>query len=119
MDMVLIRLAPGPDMRSRPLTPEIAVDILWSAAIPDDRLEHIRARHGPGPETVDLALFHTTDGPDSTAATTTTALCLCYRAIETAPALAGWTATALTSGPRPGTTSAPDVRTTIRQLESG
>jgi hypothetical protein len=109
MDMVLIRLAPGPDMRNRPLTPEIAVDILWSAAIPDDRLEHIRARHGPGPETVDLALFHTTDGPDSTAATT--ALCLCYRAIETAPALAGWTAVALTSGPRPDTTSAPVTTT--------
>ena len=111
MDMVLIRLAPVPDSRNRSLTPEIVVDILWSAAIPEDRLEHIRARHGPGPETVDLALFHTTDGPDSTAATAATALCLCYRAIETAPALAGWTATALTPGPRPDATSAPVTTT--------
>jgi hypothetical protein len=95
MDMVLIRLAHPEDPRIRPLNPEVALDILWAAATPDDRLEHIRARYGPTPDTIDLALFHRADPSSATAA----ALRVCGRAILRSPALAAWTATVIPHQP--------------------
>ena len=89
MDMGVIRLAPGPDARTRTLEAEIAMDILWAAAIPDDRLEHIRARPGPPPATLDIVVFLNCTVPVSA---TDLALRLCRRALLTAPVLNGWTA---------------------------
>ena len=93
MQMVLIRLSPSPAAGVKVLSPEVAVDILWAAATPEDRLEHIRARHGPTKNDIDIALFH----KDMKAAVhsepaVNAALRLCHRAISVAPVLGGWLA---------------------------
>lgn len=95
MDLVPIRLSAGAEARNRdqPPSPETVVDVLWAAAIPTDRLEHIRARHGPAPGTVDAVLFvlPTGAGPAGSAGSTTdVALRLCHRALAAAPSLSGW-----------------------------
>lgn len=90
MNVVLLRLASGPAARTRTLSPEMAVDILWATAVPDDRLEHIRARYGPTPEHIAVAMFLHEDatGPPPM----DTALGLCHRAISTSQTFLGWTA---------------------------
>ncbi|MEZ0106326.1 hypothetical protein ABH920_000307 [Catenulispora sp. EB89] len=93
--MALLRLCPGPDARISTPSPEIVADILWAAAVPADGLEHIRARHGPTPTAIDLALFHIGSEAETVA---DIALRLCRRAIDAAPALAGWTATRIPLG---------------------
>ena len=91
MDFALIRLTAPVQHRApdrQPTNPDIVADILWAAAIPGDRLEHVRARQGLVAGVVDVAVFHrptTTPGEQE-------ALHLCQRAIATAPVLAGWTA---------------------------
>jgi hypothetical protein len=96
MDLILLRLTAPPagcvGSNRQPLDPEIIADVIWTTAIPDDRLEHIRARPGPDSRSVDLVLFLRTiaNRPGTEAALT-----MCRRAIDTAPALGGWTATAI------------------------
>ena len=90
MDVVLIRLAAGPAARTRTLSPEMAVDILWATAVPDDRLEHIRARYGPTPDQIAVALFLLEDAAGKPAMDT--ALGLCHRAISTSQTFLGWAA---------------------------
>jgi hypothetical protein len=71
-----------------PVTPETLVDILWACAIPEDGLEHLRARREDDQSPIDVAVFHRTDpaeNPDQS-------LALCRRALQTAPPLKGWTA---------------------------
>ena len=85
MDMVLLRLSPGPKARARALKPEIVADILWAVTISDDHIEHVRAQRGTAPGSVDLVLSQRT-GTGAAAA----ALDLCLRAICGSPALAGW-----------------------------
>ncbi|ACU73907.1 hypothetical protein Caci_5047 [Catenulispora acidiphila DSM 44928] len=85
MELVLVRLT-APATVPPPVSPEAVVDILWSVAVPDDRLEHVRARHGPRPEAVDLGVFVRTDATSAEEAATS----LCRRAIATAPSLSDW-----------------------------
>jgi hypothetical protein len=94
MDLVIVRLAAGPEARNRLLSPETLVDVLWAAAVPADQLEHVRARQGPDPGSVDAVLFHL---PADTGSTIDVALRLCRRALLTAPSLSGWTLTPLSS----------------------
>lgn len=91
MDLVLVRLiAPnGGEVTDRQPDPETVADILWANTAVDDRLEHIRARHGPTAGSFDLALFYRT-GP---ASPTELAECLCRRTITASPALGGWVIT--------------------------
>ncbi|WP_194907063.1 hypothetical protein [Catenulispora rubra] len=91
MDLVLVRLsAPnGGGVTDRHPDPEAVADILWANAAVDDRLEHIRARHGPTAGSFDLALFYRS-GP---ASPTELAECLCHRTITASPALDGWVMT--------------------------
>jgi hypothetical protein len=88
MEPALLRLAPGPGARATAPNVEVVVDVLWATATPDDRLEHIRARPGPSPSSVDLVLFHS-----ATESRTAEYLaqCLADRAVAVAPLLAGWT----------------------------
>jgi hypothetical protein len=90
MELILIRLtadgtaaAPGADP-----DPEIVADVIWAAAVPADRLEHLRTRPGPHPGCVDVALFHRPGHPSAA----DLAHGLCQRAITTAPFLHGFTA---------------------------
>ena len=96
MRMVLVRLASGPVARVKVLNPQIAADVLWAAAIPEDHLEHVRAQPGPGSGEIDIAVFHKDAGAESGDAV---ALGLCRRAIASAPVLAGWHASPLTPAP--------------------
>lgn len=94
MELVLIRLTPPGAGVRRPVSPELATDILWAAALPTDRLEHIRARPAPRGPDIDLALFHrarSTTEQEAEAAENLSLL-LCRRAIDSSPALAGWRA---------------------------
>lgn len=89
MELVLVRLTvptASAAVPPPPISPEVVVDIVWSATVPDDRLEHVRARHGPGPGTVDLAIFLR----DGATPVTEAAEALCRRAIATAPSLSDW-----------------------------
>lgn len=119
MDIILVRLMRGPSSNQGPNhgpnqgpnqgpnhgpaaapaaaaaptpSPETVVDVLWAVAEPDDRLEHVRARSGPRPGIVDLAMFHCGIGPVSSR---DLALRLSRRALATAPSLSGWVAAAL------------------------
>ena len=102
MDMALIRLTP-PDAGTRHqiISPQLAVDILWAAVLPGDRLEHITARAGPRPSDIDLALFHRTrsESEQATDVPDHPALRLCRRAIQRSPALTGWNVTILPTPP--------------------
>jgi hypothetical protein len=86
MDLVLARLAPPATGNRQPLSPATVSDILWTVAVPDDRLEHIRARHGPFDGSIDVAFFLRT-GTESAEAVSSR---LCRRALQVAPALFGW-----------------------------
>ncbi|MER5637902.1 hypothetical protein ABT095_13210 [Kitasatospora sp. NPDC002227] len=94
MEIVLIRLNPGrgPDPGHRAaadaVLPAVVADIVWANAVPDDELEHIRARPGPRPGSIDLALFHRHAGPRPPE----TSLRVARRAITASPLLAGWAA---------------------------
>lgn len=95
MRLALIRLRPGPNAPTSTLSVEIATDILWAAALPDDRLEHVRAQHSLDADHIDVALFHSHDGTEparDAEAGAKAALRLCHRAISTSPMLAGWLA---------------------------
>jgi hypothetical protein len=96
MELALLRLATGPGARATAPSPGVVVDIFWASAIPDDRLEHVMARSGPSPTSVDIALFHSATGTHSA---DDLALCLARRALSTAPALAGWTVSPLSLPP--------------------
>lgn len=99
--MVLIRLTPRSAGVRGAVGPELAADILWAAALPGDRLEHIRARAGPHAPDIDLVLFHravSVTGQEGEAPQDTS-LRLCRRAIARSPALAGWSATVLLTPP--------------------
>lgn len=96
MQMVLVRIAPDPSAHIKVLNTQIATDILWAAAIPEDRLEHVRARPGPLAGDIDIAVFHKESGAETD---TAVALGLCRRAIGSAPVLAGWHASPLTPAP--------------------
>lgn len=123
MDLIAVRLMAGTEARNRQLSPETVVDVLWASALPGDQLEHIRARWGPVPGTVDVVLFHLSAGPvpdvsdpgftsgpvtgsgggsasgsavgPPVASTFESALRLCRRALHAAPALTGWSVTPL------------------------
>ena len=106
MDLIPIRLAAGAGPQSADLSPEMLADVLWAGALPTDRLEHIRARHGPTPGTVDVALFILPAGAGRTAGSSLEssadiALRLCRRVLDASPALAGWHLTLLGSAPTP------------------
>ncbi|MEY9891086.1 hypothetical protein ABIA35_004301 [Catenulispora sp. MAP12-49] len=88
MDLVPVRMSAGTEARTVSLPPEVLADVLWAVALAADRLEHIRARHGPSPRSVDVVLFLLPAEPESTA---DVALRLCRRAVDTAPSLIGWT----------------------------
>lgn len=90
MDLVPVRLVAGAEARNRLLSPETLVDVLWAAALPGDRLEHVRARPGPLPGTLDAVLFHIPAGESAHGSTTEAALRLCRRALRAAPSLTGW-----------------------------
>lgn len=98
MDLVPVRMSSGAEARNASLTPEVLADVLWMAALAADRLEHIRARHGPSPGSVDVVLFLLPAEPEST---TDVALRLCHRAVDTAPSLIGWTVEMLGSIHKP------------------
>jgi hypothetical protein len=70
MDLIAVRLAAGAEARNRRLSPETVADVLWASALPGDRLEHVRARWGPAPGTVDVVLFHLPAGLEPTASDT-------------------------------------------------
>lgn len=91
MDLVLVRLTRG-SAADPALNPETVVDVLWAVANPGDQLEHVRARTGPTPNVVDLAMFHMGTGPVSSR---DLALRLSRRALATAPSLSGWVAAPL------------------------
>lgn len=92
--MILVRLSPSPTARIKTLSPEIVADILWAAAIPEDHLEHVRARCGPVGGDIDAALFHKDAGEAPSVGTDVVhvALNLCRRAITVSPTLDGWSA---------------------------
>ncbi|NUP46659.1 MAG: hypothetical protein HOW97_05010 [Catenulispora sp.] len=95
--MILLRLArTAATAAAPPLNPEIVVDVLWAVAKPGDRLEHVRARSGPAPDVVDLAMFHAGSGP---VPARDLALRLSRRALATAPLLSGWVVAPLATGP--------------------
>jgi hypothetical protein len=96
MQMVLVGLSPGPRAGAETSNPEIVTDILWAAAIPEDHLEHIRARHGPDGRDIHVALFHDYIGCELVS---DIALRLCLRAVTGAPVLTGWTAFSLERAP--------------------
>ena len=83
---MLVRLSPSAAGAWRPVSPEILADILWATSVRAGGLEHIRAREGPLPGLVDVALFIQ---PNSEPAVDL-ALRLCRRAIRTSPLLDGW-----------------------------
>jgi hypothetical protein len=62
MQMALVRIAPGPSAHTKVLNTQIATDVLWAAAIPEDRLEHVRARLGLLAGDIDIAVFHQESG---------------------------------------------------------
>lgn len=102
--MILVRLSPGPTAGVKTPNPEIVADVLWAAAVPEDRLEHVRARPGPAGGDIHIALFHNPVGCEPVA---DLALRLCRRAITTAPVLIGWTATSLEPAPTTAAAWAP------------
>lgn len=97
MDLVLVVLtAPSPQAGTR-ISPHILSDILWANAEPTDGLEHINIRPGAEPGSHVMGLFLLPDSASTTSAHADTdsdpvarALRVCHRAIEVAPALAGW-----------------------------
>ncbi|MBS2538335.1 hypothetical protein KGQ20_36855 [Catenulispora sp. NF23] len=86
MDLVLVRLTAPETVPPPAISPEVVVDILWSVSVPDDRLEHVRARHGPNTGAVDLAVFLRIGATPAAEA----AESLCRQAVATAPALSDW-----------------------------
>jgi hypothetical protein len=88
MELVLVRMSPTPAAWPRRLSPQIVADILWAAAIPDDRLERTTARTASVSDSITVALFIR----KGTRSAADKALDLCLRAIRGSPALAGWTA---------------------------
>jgi hypothetical protein len=116
--MVLIRLTPPGAGVVHPVSPDTVLDILWAAALPGDRLEHIRARPGPRAPDLDLVLFHrsrpTTEPEPAT--TAHTSLQLCRRAIQSSPTLSGWNPAVLLTPPAQDT---PDEPCSISTLKEG
>lgn len=91
MQLVLARLRAPASIPAPSVNPEAVVDILWSVTVPDDRLEHVRARHGPGPGVLDLVIFLRIGATPVEEA----AEALCRRAIATAPILSDWSVAAV------------------------
>jgi len=94
MEMVLVRLTAPGSRAAHAVVSDEAIGILWAAALPTDRLEHITARPGPRAPDIDLALFHRSRCPGEPEAEAVghMSLRLCRRAIERSPVLAGWVA---------------------------
>ncbi|MEU6297788.1 hypothetical protein [Streptomyces erythrochromogenes] len=98
MELTLVSLVPpGPGPGPGPADERRLLRLLWGAARPGERLEHISVRSGP--HGVDLGLF-TVATPGTTAAGA--ALAICRRALAPPSAFHGWhLATGSTSLARP------------------
>lgn len=83
--IVIVLTAPA---KSAPptISAEIVVDLLWAAALPGDRVEHIHARAGP--DGFDVLFYHL--GTDQIAATENIVR-LCCRAVSGTGELSMWT----------------------------
>ncbi|WP_412543161.1 hypothetical protein R8Z50_12030 [Longispora sp. K20-0274] len=82
--LITVGLA-GPDTDHRPHDPAAVTELLRAHVLPDDRIQHLRVRAGPG--RIDLAAFLLADN-EATALLTTRELCL--RALETGAPLDSW-----------------------------
>jgi hypothetical protein len=103
VELTLVSLVPpGPRPDPAPADDGRLLELLWGAARPAERLEHISVRSGP--HGVDLGLF-TVATPGTTAAEA--ALAICRRALATPSPFHGWH---LAAGPtglaRPGASPA-------------
>jgi hypothetical protein len=82
MRLITLRLV-GPDTEQP--DPHTATELLAAHIVPDDRIEHVRVRAGPG--RIDLAAFLLVED-EATALLTARAFCI--RALATIPSLAAW-----------------------------
>ncbi|MGN5385930.1 hypothetical protein [Streptomyces sp. JL7001] len=107
MELTLVSLVPpGPGPGPGPADDGRLLRLLWGAARPGERLEHISVRSGP--HGVDLGLF-TVATPGTTAAEA--ALAICRRTLAPPSPFHGWhLATGSTGLARPG--AAPTTTTT-------
>ncbi|MEW2585203.1 hypothetical protein [Streptomyces virginiae] len=109
MELTLVSLVPpGTGPGPGPADGGRLLRLLWGAARPEERLEHISVRSGP--HGVDLGLF-TVATPATTAAET--ALAICRRALAPPSPFHGWhLATGSTGLARPGATTTTTTTTT-------
>lgn len=97
MDLVLVVLTAPTPHAGAAISSQILTDILWANATAADGLQHINVRPGTEPGSRITGMFllpgatETDTETDSNADTVDRALQVCHRAIQAAPALAGWT----------------------------
>ncbi|MFE5584081.1 hypothetical protein [Kitasatospora sp. NPDC056531] len=85
MELTLIALTPADPVAVRLPDRRRIIDLLWAAAGPGERLEHVSAQVGP--QDIRLGLF-TVATPELTAGAA--ALAICRRALAISPPLSGW-----------------------------
>jgi hypothetical protein len=86
MYMAVLTIAPGNRARYERLEHALVSDILWTAAVQEDGLEHIHSRTGNAGR-IELTLFHRGSGAETANAA---AMRICLRALTSAPVLSGW-----------------------------
>lgn len=85
MQMISATLGVRTEAADRSLPAGVAVDLLWAAARPEDRLEHVYCEPADG--RLDFVFFVRSL---SVAAACDAVAAICRRATATAPALRGW-----------------------------
>ncbi|MFE9934161.1 hypothetical protein [Streptomyces sp. NPDC005533] len=83
--MTLVFLSAPPDRPVRRVDRHLVTDVIWAAAVPADRLEHVYAGSAEG--RLDIALFLLAAGAEEAASAGGR---IVRRALAVAPALAGW-----------------------------
>ncbi|WP_230210328.1 hypothetical protein [Streptomyces kaniharaensis] len=85
MELTLIALTPADPVAVRLPDRRRIVDLLWAAAAPGERLEHVSVQVNP--RGIRLGMFAVAT-PELTARAA--ALAICRRALATSPPLSGW-----------------------------
>ncbi len=85
MYMAVVTIFPGDQARDDRIEDAVVTDILWTAAVPEDGLEHIHSRTTAG--RVEVTLFHRAQAATEANAA---ARRICRRALTASPSLHGW-----------------------------
>lgn len=84
MRLVTIKLVPHGCCPVNESPPAVITDVIWTAATPEDLLEHVSIRSGPA--VIHLGFYSRLDGKPASAS----AAAICRRALATSPSLSGW-----------------------------